>query len=134
VLDYEPDLLIIGGISHGYDPEAIRSVIRQVRRKADPDILVMSGAVSFPPDFDRLFPDLPPHQRAAQIRLAKNYRPALAKVAQQEKVEYLDIRSLWDAYERSIRKHPMWLRRDHVHANARGRQVLARILEAYFGR
>ncbi len=62
----------------------------------------------------------------------KNYRPALKKVAQQEKVEFLDMRSPWDAYEKSIRRHPLWLRRDYVHANARGRQVLARILEAYF--
>ena len=32
VLDYKPDLLMIAGISHRFDPEPIRSVIRQVRQ------------------------------------------------------------------------------------------------------
>jgi hypothetical protein len=132
VLDYKPDLLIIGGISHGYDAQAVRDVIRQVRAKSDPDILLLSGAVSFPPDFDNMFRYLPPKERQTRIQRMKNYHPALKKVAQQEKVEFLDMRTPWDDYEQSIRRHPMWLRRDYVHANARGRQVLARILEAYF--
>jgi hypothetical protein len=132
VIDLKPDLLIIGGISHGHDPEAVRSVIRQVRTKSNPDILVMSGAVSFPPDYDKIFLKLSPRERTIAIRRLKNYRPGLERVAQQEKAAYLDFRTQWDAYVQSVRKHPMWLHRDYVHANARGRQVLARVLEAYF--
>jgi lysophospholipase L1-like esterase len=132
VLDFKPDLLIVGGISHGHDPEAVRSVIRQVRAQSDPDILLMTGAVSFPPDYDTMFSELSPRDRTIAIRRVKNYRPGLERVARQEKVAFLDFRAHWDAYEQRVRKHPMWLRRDYVHANARGRQVLARVLEAYF--
>jgi hypothetical protein len=132
VLDYEPDLLLIAGISHGHDVEAVRSVIRQVRAVEDPDVLILSGAISPPIDLETAFRHLPEPQRREQIRQVEGYRPGLARLARQEKVEYLDMRHFWDAYVEEIRRHPMWLRRDHVHANARGRQVLARVLEAYF--
>jgi lysophospholipase L1-like esterase len=132
VLDLQPDLLMIGGISHQHDPEAVRNVIRQVRAKSNPDILLMSGAVSFPPDYGKMFRKLSPESRMAAIKRMTNYRPALKRVARQERVAYLDFRAHWDTYEQRVRKHPMWLRRDYVHANARGRQVLARVLEAFF--
>ena len=44
VLDYNPDFLIIGGISNGR-AEATRSVIQQVRAVIDPEIMVTTGAV-----------------------------------------------------------------------------------------
>jgi len=132
VLDYEPDLLVIAGISHNHDVEAVRSVIRQVRAAQDPDILLLSGAVSPTKDLSKAFQHLPEAKRRAAIRRVEGYRPGLARLARREKVEYLDMRQFWDAYVEKIRCHPMWLRRDGVHANARGRQVLARVLEAYF--
>jgi len=132
VLDLEPDLLIIGGISNGHDPEAIRDVVRQVRARSDPDILVLSGAVAPWELFLDYVRKLPAEKRQPAIERAKHYRPRLARMAAEEKVATLDIRALWDAYVERIRKPPMWLRRDPPHANARGHQVLARILAAYF--
>jgi len=132
VLDHKPDLLVIGGISHNADVEAIRNVIRQVREKADPDILLMSGPVGLPQGYDEPYRWLPEPQRRAAFERLKNYRPQLARLAQEVKAEYLDMQSFWDAYEEAIRTNPMWLRRDPVHANERGRQVLARVLESYF--
>jgi len=132
VLDMQPDLLIVGGISHGHDAAAVRNVIRQVRVKSDCEILLMSGAISFPHEFDTKFPQLPAAERQRRIRRIKSYRPSLARVARAEKTEFLDMRKFWDEYEQATRLHPMWLRRDVVHANARGRQVVARVLEAYF--
>jgi lysophospholipase L1-like esterase len=131
VLQYRPDLLIIGGISNG-GVESIREVIHQVRAKQDPDILVMSGAVCLPLKLESLFPGMPEPQRRASIQRVLNYRPELAKACPEERVECLDLWQLWDEYAASIRKHPMWLMRDTVHANERGRAVLSRILEAYF--
>ena len=46
VLDYKPDLVMIAGISHGFDVESIRSVIRQIRQGSNCEILVMSGAIA----------------------------------------------------------------------------------------
>ena len=45
VIDYNPDLLIIGGISHKNDIEAIRNVIRKVRKRINPEILLLTGAI-----------------------------------------------------------------------------------------
>ena len=47
VLRFQPDLLIIAGISHNFDPEAIRSVIRQVRARSKCEIMVLTGAVGW---------------------------------------------------------------------------------------
>ncbi|MEN6337421.1 MAG: SGNH/GDSL hydrolase family protein, partial [Phycisphaerales bacterium] len=44
VLDHQPDLVIIGGISQGDDIDSIREVIRQIRESAQPDVLLMTGA------------------------------------------------------------------------------------------
>jgi lysophospholipase L1-like esterase len=131
VLQYRPDLLVIGGISND-GPASIPEVIHQVRAKQDPDILVMSGAVCLQLKPETLFPDLPEPQRQARLRQMLSYRAELAKLCREEHVEYLDLRQLWDDYATAIRKHPLWLMRDPVHANERGRAVLSRILEAYF--
>jgi hypothetical protein len=44
VLDHQPDLVIIGGISQRNDVESIRAVIRQIREEIRPDLLLMTGA------------------------------------------------------------------------------------------
>src|SRR4030043_472514 len=44
VLDHEPALVMIGGISHRDDIESIGEVIRQIRAASDADILLMTGA------------------------------------------------------------------------------------------
>ena len=44
VLRHKPDLLMIGGISQREDVDSIREVIRQVRAKQSPEILLMTPA------------------------------------------------------------------------------------------
>lgn len=132
VLDHKPALLIIGGISNGHDPESIRDVIRQVRAKSDPDILVLSGAVSTWDDLMVYIAKWPKEKQQAFIQAARNYRPGLERMAREEKVEYFDLRAHWDAYVAKIRKHPEWLRRDRPHCNTRGRMVIARLMATYF--
>lgn len=130
VLDFQPDLLIIAGISNGSDSEAIRNVIRQVRQHIQPDIVVMTGAVA---------PVVPPSTREFGVEKAREMTEAartfpvrLRAVAADEKVAYLDMRSAWDDYVKTSAKPDTFFRRDPIHANARGRQILARILERYF--
>jgi len=127
VLDYEPDLVMIGGISHNDDGEAIRSVVRQVRRVATPDVLVMTGA--FGKDRDpRLVPEWSPVVGIG----GTSYRSRLLGLAGEERLEFLDLEGAWGAYLLGVEEPYAWFLRDPVHANCRGRQILARILERYF--
>ncbi len=127
VVQYQPDLLIIGGISHGHDTAAIHNVIRQVREKMEPapEILVMSGPVGRQGD-PQTNPEftLPPQP--------SDFRSQLQAMTADAQVAYFDMKSVWGAYIKQSEKEYDYFLRDPVHANARGRQVLARILEVFF--
>lgn len=125
VLKYEPDLLIVGGISNG-DAESVRSVIQQVREKQSPEIALMTpvfGAVgdghlrnwTFEPDMEK-FP----------------FRAELKKVAEEESCEFIDLTGVTWQYMQNSGKCYGWFMRDYVHANERGFQVIGRPLVRYF--
>ncbi len=153
VLDHAPDLLMIGGISHNGDTEAIRAVIRQVRAAASaprsesygvvqlrnspapseasgtcpPDVLLMTGA--FGKDRDpRALPDWSPAIAPAD----GSYRSRLAALAADEGCGFLDLEGVWGAYLLATDRPYGWFMRDPVHANARGSQLLGRILQRFF--
>jgi hypothetical protein len=137
VLRHKPDLLIIGGISHGCDVEAIRSVIQQTRRKNSwVEILVLSDPVGVHGD-PRAWPLMivEPGKSGddARKRLAAfgAYRAGLRQMAAEEAVEYFDMATLWDIYIAHCGKPYDYFLRDPVHANERGRQILARMLVAF---
>jgi hypothetical protein len=125
VVRYQPDLLIIGGISHRNDTAAIRRVIDQVRERTDAEILVFSGPVGRDGD-PRSNPDfaLPPEPG--------DFRLQLQDMAQAANVGYWDMKTEWGRYIRDSGQPYDFYLRDPVHANARGRQVLARLMRAYF--
>jgi len=131
VARHHPDLVIIGGISHNYQAEPIRRVVRQVREQTDAEVLVMSGAV---PSVDaRLehmirFGRVPP---AAARKRFDDFQEQLAKMVREEKVEFLDMFAAWESYIESADKPREWFMRDRIHANSRGKQILGRILVAY---
>jgi len=132
VLDYKPDLLIIAGISHGYDTESMRSVIRQVRAQASPDIMIMSGAVTPEQDCRDGYVRYSKLPSDTARNNAATFADRLRSLAAEEKVELFDMRTAWDEYVAGSGKPNAWFMRDPVHANCRGRQVLARIIERYF--
>jgi hypothetical protein len=125
VIRYEPDLLIIGGISHRNDTAAIHAVIRQVRAKSNPEILVLSGPVGRQgdPRSDSTF-HIPP--------TGDDFRLHLQTMAQAAGVGYIDMKTDWGTYIQASGKPYDYFLRDPVHANARGRQVLARLMYGYF--
>jgi len=127
VVQYQPDLLMIGGISHLSDTAAIHSVIQQVREKMepDPDIMVMSGPVGRGGD-PRTNPDFTLEPSPG------DFRTQLAQMTSDAEVEYFDIKSAWGDYMAHTHASYDYFLRDPVHANARGRQVLARLLATYF--
>jgi hypothetical protein len=90
VLDYRPHLLVIAGISHHFDPESIRSVIRQVRQNSDCEILVTSGAVTPEGTIRRA------HQKSKPISTAmwemERFTPRMRRMCREEKAEFFDMR------------------------------------------
>ncbi len=115
VIDYKPDLLILGGASHRGRAEPYRQVILQVRRHLDPDILITTPAI---------FPSAPPGGFAEE----------LSRLADEEHAAFLDMAMLWRQYlkQNALGDNPPQFRRDGGHANARGKQFHARVLEKLF--
>lgn len=125
VVRYQPDLLIIGGISHRNDTAAIHRVIDQVRARTDAEILVFSGPVGRDGDpRSNLDFAIPPEPG--------DFRLQLAHMARAANVGYWDMQTEWGKYIRDSGQPYDFYLRDPVHANARGRQVLARLMRAYF--
>ncbi len=91
VLDLEPDLLIIGGISHRDDVNAIRDVIRQVRKVRRCDVLLMTGA------FGPVNPRVDRQWRFEVDPGETDYRARLKRLADEEHAGFLDISAWWGA-------------------------------------
>jgi hypothetical protein len=125
VLDHHPDLLIIGGISQRDDTESIRAVIRQVRAGSRCDILLLSGVFGYVDPNDDM-------QWSFRIGpAATDYRAGLRQLAENEKAAFFDMTAYWGKYIRESGKELKWFKRDAVHANERGQQVIGRLLAGY---
>ena len=126
VLRHKPDLLMIGGISQREDTDSIREVIRQVRAKQSPEILLMTPAFGATQD---------PHIKNWTFEIKSDpsdYRARLKRIAAEEKCGFIDMTGPWWRYVQDSGKTYGWFQRDQVHANQRGFQILGRILEKFF--
>jgi hypothetical protein len=127
VLRHNPDLLVIGGISNRGDAEAVRSVIRQVRaKKPDTEVLLLT------PVFGAMRDE---HIRTFTREIdttTDNFRYNLQKVAAEEKCAFFDMTGPWWEYIQNSGKTYGWFMGDAVHANARGCQIIGRLLEIWF--
>jgi hypothetical protein len=121
----QPDLLIIGGISHNNDLDAVRAVMHAVRDARECDVLLLSGP----------FGNADPTNAAAWAKVRENTPDAwhmrLAALARDEKAGFLDLQQLWGDYTRNCGRPLDWFKRDPVHANARGEAVLGHFLSVY---
>jgi hypothetical protein len=135
VIDQEPDLVMIGGISNS-DIAEIASVISQVRTGVrnqygyTPDILLMTGA------FGANDNPLNPHSDYAST--VANYDVKLAALAAGERTGFMDIHSVWGQYmitaQEGVDNSTIYnsFFRDERHANTRGKEILARALDDFF--
>jgi len=130
VLDYKPDLVMIAGISHGFDVEAIRSVIRQIRQGSNCEILVMSGAFAPREVYEPAYFA----QKPAAVALddMEQFSPRMRRMCREERAEFFDIRKAWEDYMLQSYKPYDHFARDAIHGNSRGKQIMARILARYF--
>ena len=127
VLQHNPDLLVIGGISNGGDAEAVRSVIRQVRaKKPDTEVLLLT------PVFGALRDDHIKNYTREIDTTTSNFRHNMMKVAVEEKCAFFDITGPWWEYIQMSGKTPGWFMGDFVHANERGCQIIGRLLREWF--
>ena len=126
VLDHKPDLVVIGGISHRNDIESIRDVIRQIRAASQPDILLMTGAFgSTDPRPDDQW------QKISDPTRYSDYRRGLETLAGEVGAAFLDMETAWAGYMRDSGKDLASFKRDAIHANAQGEQILGHILANY---
>jgi len=126
VLDHDPDAVIIGGISHRGDVDSIRDVIRQIRVASSPDILLVTGA------FGRTDPrDEAQWQAIIDPDHQSDYRKNLEGLAREVDAALLDMEAAWADYIRQSQKDLDGFKRDPIHANERGEQILGRILANY---
>lgn len=126
VLDHDPNLVIIGGISQRGNISSIRDVVRQIRKGSKADILLMTGA------FGRVDPrDEAQWQKITDPNHYSDYRKDLEKLARETEAAFLDMEAAWGRYIRECGKDLDWFKRDPIHANERGEQILGHILAAY---
>ena len=126
VLDHKPELIIIGGISHRNDVASIRDVIGQIRADSDADILLMTGA------FGRVDPrDDKQWKGISDPNHFSDYRKGLENLAREIGSAFLDMEFAWADYIRKSGKDLDWFKRDPIHANERGEQILGHILARY---
>jgi hypothetical protein len=130
VLRFSPDLVIIAGISHGYDAEAIRSVIRQIKKASPCEILVLTGAITPAEWYKQEYLKHVPLSEG--LENVENFTARMRRMTDEENVELLDMRSAWDEYLLYSPRPCEWFRRDIIHGNSRGKQVVGRILFRYF--
>jgi hypothetical protein len=127
VLDQKPTLVLIGGISNRDDIDSIRDVIRQTKAESDTDILLMTGAFgNVDPRDDKQW------QRISDPNHFSEYRKGLERLASETGAAFLDMEAAWAGYIRSSGKDLDCFKRDPIHANERGEQILGHILESYF--
>ena len=123
VIDQKPDLVIIGGISQRGDIAAIKSVIQQIRKHSQAEILLMSGV------FGRLKPDNKEAWQSTIDEKKTPYRFELRKLASEQKCAFFDIRSPWTDYMQGKVLKSFYA--DTVHANAKGEQVIGHLLAKF---
>lgn len=130
VSDLKPDLLIIGGISQNDDIAAIRKVIEITRQQIGCDILLMSGPLG--KDWRKYDEKKPDAAIPAQIWTPNPFVEKQRQLAEKLHVEFLDTATAWHNYLGKSGKPWQWFQRDAVHGDDRGKQIVGRIVEAYF--
>ena len=126
VIQHTPDLLVIGGISQRDDIEAIRSVIHQSRAKL-PGLEVLLLTPTFGSNESPMIKNWTPQPDAK----AYPYRANLQKLAEEEKCGFFDITGPWWEYIKSSGYATDSFKRDVVHANDRGKQILGRLMQKF---
>jgi len=126
VLDHNPELAIIGGLSHKNDLAAFQEVINQLRA-ANPDleIIITSEAGTRRPFNASSFTSVLDPDR-------DGFQNELLKLALDNNAGFIDLRQVWGETLRSTTLDPAWAMRDTVHLNGNGQEVISLAMSDYF--
>lgn len=123
IAEHEPDLVMFGGISNTVkDIPAIRRLAARVKEHGETEFLVFSGTMLMPRYWEN-------YQRSLASRTP--YRDAIRQAAEETGFGFCDLGGAWETYAQSCGKPVGFFRRDHHHANERGKQAYAHLLAAY---
>ena len=133
-----PDLVVIAGISHRCDAEAVRHVVEQTRHQMSRAVafLVLTGAIMQPghrgqkAGGGRVLSAVERCRRAFEAE--RRFYAKLELMSRDLRIATLDMRSAWEDYLAGCGRPRAWYQRDPIHANARGKQILGRIVEQCF--
>ena len=137
VLQFQPDLVLIGGISHGGSVEAIAEVIQETRAALPAvEFLVTNGGVRTygmsTENWQTEGVPVPFAEAEAHRREVHEFAAKLSTVLPSLNAGFFDTYAAWERYIAGCGRDPRWYQRDYVHANDRGRIVLGRIIAGYF--
>ena len=119
VLRHKPNLVLIAGISHRNDADPILNVIRKARLALPgAEYLVVGDAV---------------HREGAP-ELEAAFRRNLVEGTDAGRYAYMDMWNEWERYLATCGQPLEWYLRDKIHFNDRGKQIIGRIMAAFFER
>ncbi|HPP08571.1 MAG TPA: SGNH/GDSL hydrolase family protein [bacterium] len=118
VIDYSPDLVIIGGISHRNDVSSIKSVIEKIRRYTDVEIVVTNGA----------FGKTGNPWKQTRSNTEDEFSVKLKKLSDDMKFMFFDTAKFCRQYIHQSGKPYSFFLRDNIHPNHYGRFILSYLL------
>jgi hypothetical protein len=138
VARHRPDLLIIGGISNFFNrsessfDEAlrhIREVAKRARNTLNCEVMLLTGPLGLA---WREGGDENQQVQAKPYEAPIAFWQAEAKLAEELKIAFQDQASWWRTYLKKSSRLGLWFNRDSHHGNARGKQIVGRMLETFF--
>jgi len=128
-LDYQPDLIVLAGISHGANSEAYASVIDQIRANSSAEILVTTGAAGSNGD-----PRGVADWSYNIDPIGTSFRDRLSRVATLKNVGFLDTFASWGNAVSLLPGSTPYdtVLRDPVHMNHYGAAIAGRTFSEFF--
>jgi hypothetical protein len=130
VLAYQPDLVLIGGISNRGDIDALRDVIAQIRAaRPDTEFILMTGAVNLQ--------SVPSASVLLLDTMDASYESSLSRLADEVGAAFINMRGSYDEFiieanRSTAAVDQAYFQRDPIHANDRGRAILREIVTSFF--
>jgi hypothetical protein len=123
-LRYAPDLVVLGGISQ-IDIPALREVIRQIQSASSSEVLLMT------PAFGPVDPRNGSQWTYAVDPSGGSVRAAMKALASEAQIGFLDMTAHWGKYVIDSGRDVTEFKRDAIHANSEGKQVMGRVLAQF---
>lgn len=120
ILDYNPDVVVIEVAAFGSTPDAIRSVVQQVRAASKAEIVFATNAGLDPAWLAPIDPN------------GADFHAQVLRLANEEKVAFLDLGRPASRYFTDCGLPYESFRRDKHHFNDRGKQAMAQLMAAFF--